>query len=344
MKTRIRILAILFAACFATTAAWSGEKQFHIEIVSKGFQHDFWKQVNRGCSAAGDEFGATVNFVGPASESNIAEQIDQLSNAVNKKPSAICFAALSPESSMDLIYQAGDMGIPVVTFDSDIGGDTGGAVKAFVATDNKDAGAAAATEMYNKLKDKLTNPANPVHIGVLSQDTTSQSVGDRTIGFIERMVELCGADTTSVEGHVKYEKKAANAKVILDVGIPAETTDAQMNTVVQTVFNKPNLLGAYASNEFAAKGMVNVNETLNILGPDKVIGIGFDSGIVQTSAVKDRTLYGAITQNPYMIGYLSVKTAIEAAKGQPVKDIAVPFYFYTADNMNDSQIAPCLYE
>lgn len=345
MKKRIRFLAAgaLFAACFAVSFACAGEK-LHIEIVSKGFQHDFWKQVNRGCSAAGEEFGATVNFVGPASESNIAEQIDQLSNAVNKKPSAICFAALSPESSMDLIFQARDAGIPVVTFDSDIGGDTGGAVKAFVATDNKQAGAAAAQEMYDKLKDKLTNPSAPVHIGVLSQDTTSQSVGDRTIGFIERMVELCGPDRTSVEGHVKYEKVVRGAQVVLDVGIPAETVDAAMNTVTQTVFNKPNVLGVYGSNEFAAKAIVNVDETLNLLGPDKIVGIGFDSGIIQVGAVRDRILYGAITQNPYMIGYLSVKTAIEAARGQSVSDIAVPFYFYTADNMDQPEIAACLYE
>ncbi|MCD8141085.1 MAG: substrate-binding domain-containing protein [Planctomycetaceae bacterium] len=341
MKKRM-VLAMTFVLCAASVAI-AGEK-LNIEVVSKGFQHDFWVQVNRGCTAAGEEFGANVNFVGPASESNIAEQIEQLSNAVNKKPDAICFAALSPESSMDMIFQARDAGIPVITFDSDIGGDTGGAVKAFVATDNKDAGAAAATEMYNRLKDKLTGSDYVVHIGVLSQDTTSQSVGDRTIGFIEKMVELCGADTTSVEGHVKYNKHVVGAKVVLDVGIPAETTDSQMNTVTQTVFNKSNLVGVYASNEFAAKSMVNVDETFQLLGPDKVIGIGFDSGIVQVEAVRERILYGAITQNPYMIGYLSVKSAVEAAKGQPVKDIAVPFFFYTADNMNNPEIASCLYE
>ena len=114
---RNRIVMAAFALCFAMSAAMAG--QLHIEMVSKGFQHDFWKQVNLGSEAAGKEFGATVRFVGPASESNISEQIDQLANAVNRKPSAICFAALSPESSMDLIYQAADAGIPVITFDSD---------------------------------------------------------------------------------------------------------------------------------------------------------------------------------------------------------------------------------
>lgn len=342
MQKRFSILtAVLFAVTFAATTAFAG---MHIEVVSKGFQHDFWKQVNLGCDAAGKEFGATVRFVGPASESHIAEQIEQLTNAVNKRPSAICFAALSPESSMDMIYQARDSGIPVITFDSDIGGDTGGAVKAFVATDNKAAGAGAADAMFLKLGGKLFTSSAPVHIGVLSQDTTSQSVGDRTVGFIERMVELCGAENTSVEGHVKYEKIVPNAKIVLDVGIPSETTDAQMNTATQTIYNKPNLLGVYGSNEFAAKSIVNVDETYNILGPDKVIGIGFDSGIVQTSAVRDRILYGAITQNPFMIGYLSVKTAVEAANGQPVKDIAVPFYFYNADNMDEAAIKACLYE
>ncbi|MCC8107549.1 MAG: substrate-binding domain-containing protein [Planctomycetes bacterium] len=342
MKIRSKLFMTAVAVLFAAAPVFAG--QYSIEVVSKGFQHDFWKQVNRGCTEAGKEFGASVNFVGPASESNIAEQIDQLSNAVNKGPDAICFAALSPASSIDLLFQAGDAKIPVITFDSNVPMDTGGAVKAFVATDNRDAGAGAAQAMYDKLKDKLTNSPATVRIAVLSQDTTSQSVGDRTIGFIEKMVELCGPATTSVEGHVKYEKRVSNPKVILDVGIPAETIDAAMNTVVSTIFNKQDMIGAYASNEFAAKGMINVNETLNRLGPDKAVGIGFDSGIIQVRAVRDRVLYGAITQNPYMIGYLSVKTAVEAIKGQSVKDIAVPFYFYTADNMDEPDIAACLYE
>lgn len=346
MKIRSLLLASAVAACFAVSAATavSADKQFKIEVVSKGFQHDFWKQVNLGCQAAGKEFGASVNFVGPASESNISEQIEQLSNAINKKPDAICFAALDREASLDMIAQAAAAKIPVVTFDSNIGEDSTGAVRAFVATDNMDAGAAAAEEMYKKVKDKITGAKDVVHIAVLAQDSTSQSVGDRTKGFIDRMVKLCGADKTSVEGHVKYEKPVKDAKVVVDVGIPAETIDAQAITVAQTLFNKPNLLGIFGSNEFAAKAIVNTDETLKKLGPDKVIGIGFDAGALQKQAVKDQILYGAITQNPYMIGFLSVQTAIQAAKGEKVKDIAVPYYFYTSANMADPKIAPCLYD
>ena len=315
-----------------------------IEVVSKGFQVDFWKMVNKGCTEAAEANGATVNFVGPASEANISEQIEQFSNALNKAPDAICFAPLDQDASMDLIAQAGSSNIPLITFDANIEADTGGAVLAFVATDNVAAGAHAADKMYEKLKDKLADPAETVRIGVMAQDTTSKSVAQRTKGFIDRMVSLCGAETTSVEGHDMYNAKVDNAKVILDVGIPAETTDAAGNTTAQTLLNKSDIIGIYGSNEFSAKAIVNVNESLQKLGPDGVCAIGFDSGAVQVQAIRDGILFGSITQDPVQIGYTVVETAIKAARGESVSNVSVPFHFYDASNADDPQIASCLYE
>ncbi|MFZ1382493.1 MAG: substrate-binding domain-containing protein, partial [Scrofimicrobium sp.] len=233
----------------------SGEKM-NIEVVSKGFQVDFWKMVNAGAQEAGKDYDANVNFVGPASEANISEQIEQLNNALNKKPNAVAFAPLDQEASMDLIAQAASMGIPLVTFDANIEADTGGAVKAFVATDNVAAGGEAADRMYEKIKDKLSNPADTVRIAVMAQDTTSKSVAQRTGGFIDHMVELIGADKVSVIGHDMYAAPMDGAKIIIDVGIPAETTDAAGNTTAQTLLNNADLAGFYGSNEFSAKAMI----------------------------------------------------------------------------------------
>lgn len=322
----------------------AADQELSIEVVSKGFQVDFWKMVNAGCTQAGEEYGASVNFVGPASEANISEQIEQLSNAINKQPDAICFAPLDQDASMDLIAQAAAAEIPLVTFDANIEADTGGAVLAFVATDNVAAGAEAADKMYEKLKDKLEEPADTVRIGVMAQDTTSKSVAQRTQGFIDRMVELCGKDTTSVEGHDMYNAKVDGAKVIMQVGIPAETTDAAGKTTAQTLLNNNDIIGIYGSNEFSAKAIINVNETLQILGEDGICAIGFDSGAIQIQAIRDGILYGSITQDPVQIGYLTVEAAIKAAKGETVEDISVPFHFYDASNLDDEEIASCLYE
>ena len=41
----------------------------------------------------------------------------------------------------------------------------------------------AAENMYELIKDKVTDPAETVRIGVVSQDATSGSIIDRTAGF-----------------------------------------------------------------------------------------------------------------------------------------------------------------
>jgi ribose transport system substrate-binding protein len=328
----------------AKSAEGGAQGPLKIEIVSKGFQVDFWKMVSKGCADAGAANGASVNFVGPASEANISEQIEQLSNAINKAPDAICFAPLDQDASMDLIAQAGAAGIPLITFDANIEADTGGAVLAFVATDNVAAGAHAADKMYEKLKDRLSAPAGIARVGVMAQDTTSKSVAQRTKGFIDRMVELCGAAVTSVEGHDMYNAKVDGAKVVINVGIPAETTDAAGSATAQTLLNKPDVIGIFGSNEFSAKAIINVNESMRALGADGVCAIGFDSGAVQAQAVRDGVLFGSITQDPAQIGYLVVDTAIKAKRGESVSDVSVPFHFYDASNVDAPEIASCLYE
>lgn len=327
-----------------TSDAPTEGESLSVEIVAKGFQHDFWKAVKLGAERAGEEFNTTIQFVGPNSESDIADQVQMLSNAVNKNPSAIAFAALDTSASIDVIAQAQSAGIPIVGFDSGVPGAPEGAIVANAATDNYAAGSLAAENMYEAIKDTVDAAGDTVRIGVVSQDAVSQSISDRTSGFIDKMVELIGADVASVEGHDKYNKKVDGAKVILDVGIPAQTTDAAGTTVAQTLLNKGDMIAIYGSNEFAAKSIINANEGLNALGADKILAVGFDSGALQLDAVKSGVFYGSVTQDPVSIGYNAVKLAVASARGEAVADVDTGAQWYTADNMEDPDIAPCLYE
>ena len=90
----------------------------HFEIVSKGFQHQYWQAVLKGAQDRADELGVTINFVGPATESDIADQVQMLSSAINQNPNAIGLAALDTSSVTDLLQQALDSGIPIIGFDS----------------------------------------------------------------------------------------------------------------------------------------------------------------------------------------------------------------------------------
>lgn len=322
----------------------SASGEITVEIVAKGFQHDFWQAVLKGSEKAAGELGVKTNFVGPEGEGAIAAQIEQINNAINKGPSAICLAALDTDAALDAISLAQSKNIPIIGFDSGVPGAPDGAVKANAATDNYLAGALAAEKMFEKIKDQVSSPAEIVRIGVVSQEANSDSIVKRTAGFVDKMVELIGESNVSVEGHDKFAKKNGDAKVIIEVRIPAEVTDNAGKTEALTLLNKTDLVAVYGSNEFAAKCIINANEGLNVLGEGKITAVGFDSGALQLDAIKNGLFYGSVTQDPVSIGYNAVKLAVAAANGEEVTDVDTGCQWYNASNMEDPEIAPCLYQ
>lgn len=262
---------------------------------------------------------------------------------LRKKPNAICLAALDTKASLNSIKTAMNSGIPIIGFDSGVPDAPKNAVKGNAATDNKAAGELAAKEMYKMIESKLKSD-KPVRIGVVAQESNSQSIVSRTKGFVDKMVELIGADKVSVEGHDSLKKEKAGAKVIIDVGIPAEVKDVDAAAVAAAILEKTDLIAIYGSNEFAANAIITANEGLDKIGEGKVVAVGFDAGKKLLAAIKSKLFAGAVTQNPVQIGYQAVKLAVSAAKGEAVKDVDTGALWYNADNMKDPKIAPCLYE
>ena len=326
----------------AATSTTSGSK--HIDVIAKGFQHQFWKAVELGTHNAAKEFGVEVTFQGPDNESAIAQQVEYLNTAIAKKPSAICLAALDTQASIPSIQSAMEAGIPIIGFDSGVPDAPKGAIKANASTNNAVAGALAADELYKLIESKIKDAKEPVRIGVVAQESNSQSIVDRTKGFVDKMTELCGADNVSVEGHDSLKNEKAGAKVVIDVGIPAEVKDVDAAAVASAILEKKDLIAIYGSNEFAANAIITANEGLDKLGADKVIAVGFDAGKKLLDAVRAKTFAGAVTQDPVQIGYQAVKLAVEAADGKSVSDVDTGAKWYNAENMDADDIKPCLYE
>ena len=326
----------------ASTTTDGGTK--HIDVIAKGFQHQFWKAVELGTQNAAKEFGVEVTFQGPDNESAIAQQVEYLNTAIAKQPTAICLAALDTKASIPSIQSAMEAGIPIIGFDSGVPDAPEGAIKANASTNNSVAGALAAEELYKLIESKVKDAKETVRIGVVAQESNSQSIVERTKGFVEKMTELCRADNVSVEGHDSLKNEKAGAKVVLDVGIPAEVKDVDAAAVASAILEKKDLIAIYGSNEFAANAIITANEGLDKLGADKVIAVGFDAGKKLLDAVRAKTFAGAVTQDPVQIGYQAVKLAVEAADGKSVSDVDTGAKWYNADNMDADDIKPCLYE
>nr|WP_314463116.1 substrate-binding domain-containing protein [uncultured Clostridium sp.] len=333
-----------------TEEAAKGKEDMTVYMVAKGFQSQYWQAVYKGAQKAAGELGVHLEFQGPDSESDIAQQVQMMNNAVQMKPAAIGLAALDVSALNDSIKSSQDAKIPIIGFDSGVPDAPKGAVVANAATDNYKAGEVAAENTYPLIKDLIAKSSTSVRIGVLNQDATSESIISRGLGFIDKITELIKADgkTVCITGNDKFvtdakTDKGNSADVILDVAVPAKVEASLMTTDAQTILNKQDTICIFASNQKTGEGLITGDENLGRLGKD-VIGIAFDSGTMIKDAIKSGKLAGAVTQAPVEIGYQTVKLAVAAAKGESVADADTGSQWYNKDNMDSSEISQNLYD
>ena len=329
-----------------------GSKGYHFEVVVKSFQSSYWQAAVQGINQACDELGVTANTTGPNAESDIADQVNMLNNAINKDPDGIALAACDQNSVIDSLKSALEKKIPVVCFDSGVPDAPEGSVYATVVTDNEQAGGIAAEHIYEAIKDRIGN--GQVRVGEVNQDATSANISERGMGFINKFIELAKADgkTVAVVGNdfyvnqVKDNGDQASADIILEVAVPAQTTVELCATEASNIMNKDDTIAMFGSNQVSAEGVLTANQNLNKLGTDddKIVAAGFDAGSVIKAAVKDGTLLGAVTQSPLMQGKISIETLAKICDGESVEDVTTDGYWYDSTNMDDEDISPNLYD
>lgn len=327
---------------------------YNLYVIVKSMSSDFWRAAADGAEDEAEALGVTVTVIGPNSNTDIADQVQMLNNAINSKPDGIGIAASDKEAVMDSLQAAMDAGIPVICFNSGVPGAPEGSVYATASTNNYNAGGIAAENMYEVLRDVIAAADAPVRIGVVNQDVTSESVVDRGLGFIDRMMELVKADgkSAAVTGSDKYvddakeSGDAGSADVIIEVKVPAQATSELCAIEAGVLLNEQDLIGIMGTNQETAEGIVTANELLGKLGTDPaagdIIACGFDSGATIIGAIESGTMYGAVTQSPRYQGQITVDLLTMIANGEEVKDEETPAFWYNAENMNDPEIAPNL--
>ena len=329
------------------TAQFDGLKAneaYEFPMMVKSFQSTYWDAAQEGMKKAADELGVTYKAQGPNSESDIADQVNMINTAIAAKPAGLGLAACDTSSVLDALQECADKGIPVVTFDTGIADAPEGSVVCEVCTDNTQAGSVAAENMYNSIKDVIANADGQVIIGEVNQDATAQ-------------IELIQADgkTVAVKGNEFYvnaakgaDAKEADADVVIQVAVPAQTTVELCSTEAQAILSQENCIAIFGSNQTAAEGVLAANANLNVLGSDAgagdVIGVGFDAGSIIKAAVQDGTFIGAVTQSPLMMGYYAIYALTAAANGQELEDVPTDGYWYDSTNMDSEEIAPNLYD
>jgi ribose transport system substrate-binding protein len=312
------VVASLLAGCGApapATQAPQGSETVYIPVISKGFQHQFWQAVKKGSEQAATDLGVQITFEGPESEAMVDKQVEMFQTALDKKPAAICLAAVDSKAFQPLLEKAKAAGIPVVGFDSGVDSDI---PVTTASTDNIAAAALAADKMVELI-------GGEGEVAIIAHDQTSRTGIDRVKGFTDQI-----------------KNKYPNVTIVdtqYGAGDHLKSTDLA-KAIIQA---HPNLKGFFGANEGSIIGVLNAVTELGMEG--KITVIGYDSGKQQIDAIRAGTQAGAITQNPIGIGYKCVEAAYKAYKGETLpKTIDTGFMWYDNTNIDSEEIKAVLYE
>lgn len=288
----------------------------YIPVISKGFQHQFWQAVKAGSEQAAKDYNVEITFEGPESEAMVDKQVEMFQTALDKKPAAICLAAVDSKAFEPLLQKAKEAGIPIIGFDSGVDSDI---PLSTAATDNIAAAALAADKMAELI-------GGEGEVAIIAHDQTSRTGIDRVKGFTDQINNKYGGKIVIVDtqyGGGDHLKSTDLAKAIIQA--------------------HPNLKGFFGANEGSIIGVLNAVKELGMEG--KIVVIGYDSGQQQMDAIRSGVQAGAITQNPVGIGYKCVEAAVKAINGETLpKTIDTGFYWYDKTNIDDPTIAPLLYK
>src|SRR6201984_1103594 len=156
MKKRISALWPMIAISFATGICVTGlgadvKNEGTIVFIPKSTSATFYLFLVKGAKDRAKELGYNIDYQGPASESEVASQVDLVRNIARSKPAGIMLAALDSKGLIPPVEDADKAGVPVVMVDSGIDSDI---PKASVTTNNYQGGYEAGGQLAQILGEK----------------------------------------------------------------------------------------------------------------------------------------------------------------------------------------------
>lgn len=268
---------------------------------------EFWQVLIDGVNEAAQEFNADVQVQGTAYETDVEEQIELVERVIKERPDAIVLAANNFDRLVPVAEKIRKNGIKLIIVDSGINSD---AAHSIVATDNVSAGKQAGEEMRRQIN-------GTAKIAIMSYVKNAASAMDREKGVrevLEGYSNIHLLDTYFVDGSEQ------NAYLIAS----------------EIIKEHPDVFGIIGLNEPSTVGAGRAIKDLERQGSVRLVG--FDSSVNEIKLLEEGMMKATVIQRPFQMGYLSVKTAVEAASGKKVpKVIDTGSLVITKQNMYEEE-------
>jgi ribose transport system substrate-binding protein len=286
---RIGLMAAT-ALALAWTPAWAaGFSNDRIDVIVKATTSQYWATVFDGADAAAQKLGVTINKLGASAETDVAQEVSIMENAIQSKPTGIVIAATNAQALAQPIAAATNAGIPVIVIDSDANTDK---YVTFLATNNVTGGVKAADELASCVKARTGKDEGDV--AYMTALAGAQSLNDRDKGFVDEL------------------KKYPGLKIV-DHRTGNNDPGRALSDAEDILTRHPGLVGIFADNEIQGDGAGRAIQEKSL--GSKLCTVAFDTSDQEIHFLRDGNLDALIVQNPFMMGYAGVWYALAAANG-----------------------------
>jgi ribose transport system substrate-binding protein len=315
MKSLFRSLALIGAVTLTAMPAAAMAQE--IAVIVKTTSSNFWQNVNRGAQAGMEGLGDyTMSFDGPASESDIAAQVNMVDNAINRGVAGIVLAPSDPEALVPSVQRAYESGIPVVIIDSMLAEGSEDYYQAFLSTDNQAA-------------------------GELMAQTMIDSIGTEGQIAIMSYVPGVGSEIGRVGGFTDYIEANSDIEIVNTLYSQSQMATA-LNQTTDILSAYPELDGIFGANEPTAVGMGRAIVQAGRQG--SLTALGFDGNEDLQQFVRDGVLEAIAVQGSFQMGELGVQAVADLLAGEEVEEfINTGVVVVTADNIDDDEAQNVLY-
>jgi ribose transport system substrate-binding protein len=290
MKTFVVAAGIVAGLAFGAPAL--AQTKPTVAIIVKDTTSPYWQTVLAGARKAGQDLGVNVVGLGAQSESDADGQIGLLKTAAASDPVAIVIAPVQSGALAGPIDEAAKK-VKVIGIES--AADTK-AMTSLLATDNVNVGriaadalAAAITKTYGDTEGNIV---------IITAMPAVAALDRRAEGFKAVLA-------------AKYRALAIVADKVGD-GKPMTVTNIMKDIIARTA----DLRGVFVSDPAMTQAVGQAVAESKSADKINVVGVGADEKLVKLLA--DDRVAGLVVEDPFRMGYDAIKTALAAARGEPV--------------------------
>lgn len=292
------LLVVLVLLLVLPISLFAAGKEKEKEGITIGFslwtmEYTFFQNLEAGVRGACEDFG--YEYIMIDQNQDPQKMVQDINALVGQKVDGIVITPVDPGAIGPAVQNARDAGIPVTC--ADIG--KTGPVNALLISNNYQGGQMAMEFIHEQVKD---DPNNTWKVGVGRVQPQWTYARQRGEGFMDKANEL-GYEVSS------------------EIVVNPPSAEGGYDTMQQIMSAAPDIVGVYFASGREAVGGANA---VKATGKD-IIVVGYNGDPEELQAIEDGILHATIAQQPYFIGYESVRVLKEILEeGKEYEDAEVP--------------------